>query len=578
MDIVFLALFWLAISLSRAEESNEVCNSTSESDVFCPPWFVQEPNSTQCKCGSTVGGLVKCQSDEHYSPPYYYISLPWCYCMTAHIDCNSSAVIFGSCPYSCSYEGIWFPDPQKLNAKVCEETWNRTGPLCARCQEGLGPPVYSYLISCIPCNAMSTELVKFVAASFVPLTLFCLGIIVFRISATKPPWDIFIFVSQILAAPQYMQVIQPIVQGKSLPNTVHVMCWKLFSTFFGVWNLDFFRSFYPPVCLSSHMTSLQAIFLEYTIGLYPLLMIVVIYVIVQLYDHRCTRVRHNCRLCCCVPLLRRFDIRSSLIDAFATFLVLAYIKIGYTSVSILMPTAVYTPDGAYKLYVFVDASMEYMGTEHLKYALPAVFTTLLFNVLPLLFLILFPLTCFQRGLNYCGCRCLTLRIFSDAFQGCYKDGTEGTRDYRWFSGLQLFMRFAIVIIFEIERHHLTIIVLAMILVIVYLAMIETMQPYKHHRNMNLYFKINAGSVLLLSLSLWMIGKITFHLQRDSDKTRFAIHSSLLIVSSLIPFCYAVGLSFYWLFAVKQCGRKAISVLWKCLKKQNEQEQLLQNSS
>ena len=160
--------------------------------------------------------------------------------MTAHIDCNSSATILGSCPYSCSYEGIWFPDPKKLNARVCEETWNRTGPLCARCQEGLGPPVYSYLISCIPCNAVSTELVKFVAASFVPLTLFCLGIIVFRISATKPPLDIilFIFVSQIFA-PQYMQVIQPIVLGEafSLPKTVHDMCWKLFLHFleFGIW-------------------------------------------------------------------------------------------------------------------------------------------------------------------------------------------------------------------------------------------------------------------------------------------------------------------------------------------------------
>ena len=427
---------------------------------------------------------------------------------------------------------------------------------------------------------MSTELVKFVVASFVPLTLFCLGIIVFRISATKPPWDIFIFVSQILANPQYMQIIQPTAQYRKifLPKTVHDMCWKLFATFFGVWNLDFFRSFYPPLCLSSHMTSLQATFLEYTIGLYPLLMIVVIYVIVQLYDHRCTRVRHNCRLCCCVPLLRMFDIRSSLIDAFATFLVLAYVKIGYTSVSILEPTIVYTPDGAYKLYVYFDASMEYMGTEHLKYALPALVITTIFNVLPLLFLILFPLTCFQRGLNYCGCRCLTLRIFSDAFQGCYKDGTEGTRDYRWFSGLQLFMRLAIVVIFEIERHHSTIIVLAMILVIVYLVMIETMQPYKRHRN--IYFKINVGSVLLLSLSVWTIGKMTYDLQRDAKKTRFVMNSSLLILSSLIPFCYVVGLSFYCLF-VKQYGiyRKGITVLWKCLKNQrNEQEQLLQSSS
>ena len=215
-----------------------------------------------------------------------------------------------------------------------------------------------------------------------------------------------------------------------------------------------------------------------------------------------------------------------------------------------------------------------MGTEHLKFALPALFITLMFNVLPLFFLVLFPLTCFQRGLNHCGFRCLTLRIFSNTFQGCYKDGTEGTRDYRWFSGLQLFMTFAIV-----ERHHSTVIILAVIVVIVYLIMIETMQPYKHHRNMYIYFNINAKSFLLLSLSLWMISKVIIDLQRDTLKSKFVIHSSLLIVSSLIPFCYAVGLFFYWLFAIKRCGRKGITILMKCLKKRgNEQEQLLQGSS
>ena len=51
-----------------------------------------------------------------------------------------------------------------------------------------------------------------------------------------------------------------------------------------------------------------------------------------------------------------------------------------------------------------------------------------------------------------------------------KTGQEGTRDYGWFFGLQFFMRLAIVIIFEIES-----------LVIVYLVMVEVMQPYKHHR-------------------------------------------------------------------------------------------------
>ena len=220
MAIVFLAVVWLAIALSRAKESKKVSNLTSEGDpattaedVFCPPWFVHEPNSTQCKCGSAVGGLIEC----HYSPPcYYYVSLPVCYCMTAQIDCNSSATIFGSSPYSCVNKAPWSSFPQKLNAITCDERWNRTGPLCARYQEGFGPLVYSYDLSCIPCNTASiSTVVKFAAISFIPLTLFCISVIVFRISAAKPPLDIFIFISQVLAAPQYMQIVQPKVLDQS---------------------------------------------------------------------------------------------------------------------------------------------------------------------------------------------------------------------------------------------------------------------------------------------------------------------------------------------------------------------------
>ena len=41
-----------------------------------------------------------------------------------------------------------------------------------------------------------------------------------------------------------------------------------FSTFFGLWNLDILRAFYPQMCISPHVTTLQVYFLEYALGLY----------------------------------------------------------------------------------------------------------------------------------------------------------------------------------------------------------------------------------------------------------------------------------------------------------------------
>ena len=47
---------------------------------------------------------------------------------------------------------------------------------------------------------------------------------------------------------------------------------------------------------------------------------------------------------------------------------------------------------------------------------------------------------FQKCLGCCGRRLLALHAFADVFQGCYKNGTNGTRDCRYFAGLYLVIR------------------------------------------------------------------------------------------------------------------------------------------
>ena len=38
--------------------------------------------------------------------------------------------------------------------------------------------------------------------------------------------------------------------SKYVSNSAHDNCWKLFATFFGPWNLDVLRVFYPLMCIS----------------------------------------------------------------------------------------------------------------------------------------------------------------------------------------------------------------------------------------------------------------------------------------------------------------------------------------
>ena len=84
-------------------------------------------------------------------------------------------------------------------------------------------------------------------------------------------------------------------------------------------------------------------------------------------------------------------------------------------------------------HLYYDATIEYFGDQHLPYGVLAVFVMLVFIFFPVLLLLLYPMRCFQRCLSCIGVRWHALPIFIDAFQGCYKDGTNGTWDCRYFA-------------------------------------------------------------------------------------------------------------------------------------------------
>ena len=339
LQIAVLVLFGLTSGLKSSEESgtwNELEKSRN-----CPPWFI--PNrDNNCTCGSSLNGIIDCNPSDGHS-----LTIATCYCMTIDQDTNKTVV--GNCPYTCITSAQWFPDPDELNAHMCNDRWNRTGQLCAQCMDGCGPLVYSYSLQCVQCSSSRVrESLGLLLASFLPLTVFCFIIISLRISGARPPLSTFILVSQVMSAPQYMQVIFTTKSTVSwLPHNIsknaHDNCWKLFAAFFGPWNLDIFRAFYPQICISPHMTTLQVYFLEYAIGLYPLFLLGVTFFLVRLYDRGCRIVFCICRpLCACLAHLRRgVNVQASLIDAFATFVILAQIKIGYTTFLIIQPVYVF---------------------------------------------------------------------------------------------------------------------------------------------------------------------------------------------------------------------------------------------
>ena len=104
--------------------------------------------------------------------------------------------------------------------------------------------------------------------------------------------------------------------------------------------------------------------LDYAIAIYPLLFVVFTYIVIELHDRGCRVLVWSWRPFhrWCVRFTRMMDIKSSVVKAFATFLLLSYVKLINTTADIFLPTKVYNSSGNFVgLYVYYDASYKYFG-------------------------------------------------------------------------------------------------------------------------------------------------------------------------------------------------------------------------
>ena len=174
-------------------------------------------------------------------------------------------------------------------------------------------------------------------------------------------------------------------------------------------------------------------------------------------------------------------------------------KTGFAAFVVLALTLVWSPDGSYKLAVYIDPSITYFGSSHIGYALISLLIVFVVLIIPIILLFLYPCRCFHKCLNHFHLRLLPLHAFVDAFQGCYKDGTNGTRDCRYFAGFQLVLRLIFPFIFVMTREAMLSLILGAVVLGLYTSFFVLVQPYK----IALYNKTDVPllvSLLIISFS------------------------------------------------------------------------------
>ena len=512
-------------------------NSNIESKNFglkqpsCPPWKYYKFFNSSCECGDSIHDIVLC--DEHDDDVF----LLTCHCMS-YSD-HSDMMLVGDCPYLCTNNFYTHIFESTNITDLCNRDiqQNRKGQMCGKCLDNFAPSPYSFSFECSNCSDYKHNWIKYIAIAYVPLTIFFLAVIIFRFNAMSPSVTSFVLVCQILSCPATSSLISVWEQfliknsnNESDPNIKILAIVQTLSTTYGVWNLDFFRMVYEPFCLHPSMSILQIISLDYAISMYPLIVIVFVYLLIKLHE-RFEMIqflwRPAARIFICIS--KQWKTSNSLIQAFGTFILLSYVKVINTSFDILMPVQLHNVSGqVVGLYVYYNGSLEYFGHDHLPYAVLAIFMFTTFNLIPLLLLCLYPCRCFQSCLNCCRLNSQVLRTFMDAFQGCYKFEPY---DCRYWAAFYLFLRIAVLVIFALTQSGYFILVTGILLVPI-ASLLSVVRPYRE----NIYNIID--SVMFLALIQLCFSTAGFSLT-SFDRRYEAFVTITFGIGALFPPIYAI---------------------------------------
>ena len=145
----------------------------------------------------------------------------------------------------------------------------------------------------------------------------------------------------------------------------------------------------------------------------------------------------------------------------------------------------------------------------------------------------------------------------DAFQGCYKDGTEpGTRDCRWFASIYFVLHILAVPVGMLTLNVMFFPLFSMLLTIVAILFIA-IQPYKS--SLAHYSNINA--MLLLLLAIWYVclcGREMALLKLQTLGVPFLIVGMLTAVITLL---YMSTIIIKWIYSQRKFG---VVFIWRLL--------------
>ena len=415
-----------------------VGNDWSDRDMPCPPWFRPINSSTctqmysHCFCSPYLPFRIMCDQHKFTS----YLKLGNC----AFQNNATGNTIVGECPYV-------FPDhlfedqllqlPQnidELNSMICKNLTREVGQsMCGRCVNGTGPSVSSIGSQCVECNALN--ILYYILLQYLPATIIFLLILLAQIDVTSAPMAHYIL---------YCNTVVIYAKTTGVFFTTFMTSYKyLLRAFLSLNSILSFDPLYyvsPPLCLSTHIEGIDIPYIEMLATLYPFFLLVLAFILIELHarDFKPVVVLFRPLHQKLIHFRRSWNPRASLVQSFATIFFISFTKLLFLIFIPFIHTDFMNQNGKVVKGLKVTSIDPTVSFGHGKHIYLMVFSAsiLIFIILPpIIVLIAYPTRLFRRLQERFSSRVnLAIGTFVNTFQGCYKDGLNGTRDYRAMSG------------------------------------------------------------------------------------------------------------------------------------------------
>ena len=433
-------------SMSNLKSTSQaVLQNASIEQGGCPPWFAYNSETGNCECQRSPGtdNIVKCTEQGAL--------LRYGFCMTYE---KGQGTFVGRCQnFKVQGHNVSETSPgfislpaniSELNQYMCGPM-NRKGLVCSECIESFGPAATFYGFSCSSCtNPWFILLYLFI--EFVPITIFYLIILVFRVGLTSSPFTAFVLFSQFAVT-----AVTAAFGPYSFETSPVIYYFSVVISFYGFWNLDFFRFLIPPFCVSSSLQVIHIVFLGYISAFYPLILIGITWICIKLHSRNFKAfVWMWNKLDKHIFKHTKRESKSTIIDVFSTFLLLSYTKILEIFVDTIEPDFILNiNDLPTRRVLLVDPSIEWFGIENVPYLIVSFILFIVIIFPPVTLLALYPTKIFRSLLLKCfssGHTRVALNIFVEKFYDSYRDGLDGERDMRALASLYFILRIFVYLI------------------------------------------------------------------------------------------------------------------------------------